>query len=85
MLPLISDTHPDAARAQFQGLRSMSRSQRIAMADELTTTVRSLVFIGLRRRYPELTPQELRSKLATIYLGKDLASRLCDLPGADAI
>jgi hypothetical protein len=45
------------------------------MVGQLNQTVRTLALSGLRQRYPEATPQELRRRLADLLLGPDLAAR----------
>jgi Arc/MetJ family transcription regulator len=41
----------------------------------MNQAVRTLALSGLRERYPEATPKELRRRLADLLLGEDLAAR----------
>jgi len=55
----------------------MSPSQRLRLASDLAVTVRDLVLAGLRQRLPLADHEELRLRLATIYLGGDLGAKVC--------
>ena len=77
MLPKISDTHPEAERIHIEGLRAMSPARRIRILDELSKTVRTLALAGIRQRFPHASEGEMRLHLATIYLGRELAARIC--------
>ena len=39
-------------------------------------TVRKLAMAGLRERFPEAGPEELRRRLATLCLGRELAAKV---------
>jgi hypothetical protein len=76
MLPKISDTHPEAERVQIEGLRTMSPGQRIALLIRVIETERTQAMAGLRIRYPQATPQELRRRFAALVLGEELAEKV---------
>lgn len=43
--------------------------------EDLNRTARLLALDGLRRRYPEAEPEELRRRLADLLLGPELATK----------
>ena len=57
------------------GVKVMVSFPPLHMVGQLNQTVRMLVLSGLRQRYPEAAPQELRRRLAGLLLGPDLAAR----------
>ena len=46
------------------------------MAAQMNSTLRTLALSGLRQRYPHATPDELRRRLADLWLGPELAARV---------
>jgi hypothetical protein len=46
------------------------------MVAEMNSALRTLALSGLRQRYPHATPEELRRRLADLWLGPDLATRV---------
>lgn len=40
----------------------------------LNRTARALALAGLRRRYPDASPEELRRRLADLVLGSEMAA-----------
>ncbi|OQY19680.1 MAG: hypothetical protein B6I34_09320 [Anaerolineaceae bacterium 4572_32.1] len=76
MVPLFSDTRPEAEAVLIELLRQASPWRKLHMVGQLNQTVRTLALSGLRQRYPQATPQELRRRLADLLLGPDLAARV---------
>lgn len=74
--PLFPDTHPGAEAVLVELLRQAPPWRKLHMVGQLNQTVRTLALSGLRTRYPEATPQELRRRLADLLLGPDLAARV---------
>jgi len=74
--PLFSDTRPEAEAVLIGLLRQAPAWRKLHMVGQLNQTVRTLALSGLRRRYPEATPEELRRRLADLLLGPDLAARV---------
>jgi hypothetical protein len=72
--PLFPDTRPEAEAVLIGLLRQAPPWRKLHMVDQLNQTVRTLALSGLRQRYPEATPQELRRRLADLLLGPDLAA-----------
>ncbi len=75
MLSLFSDTRPEAEAVLIGLLRQAPPWRKLHMVSQLNRTVRTLALAGLRQRYPQATPQELRRRLADLLLGPDLACR----------
>jgi hypothetical protein len=57
-------------------LRHAPPWRKLHMVGQLNQAVRTLALSGLRQRYPQATPQELRRRLADLLLGPDLAARV---------
>ena len=75
VVPLFPDTSPEAEAVLIGLLRQAPPWRKLYMVEQLNQTVRALALTGLRQRYPEATPQELRRRLADLLLGPDLARR----------
>ncbi len=75
MTPNVSDTHPDAEKVQIAGLRSLPAWQKLEMVNDLTMAARRFALAGLRERFPRAGPEELRRRLATLCLGRELATK----------
>ena len=72
---MLSDTHPDAEAVQIRLLREMPVWRKLQLLSDLCMTARTLALAGLRDRFPEAGPEELRRRLATLCLGPELADR----------
>jgi hypothetical protein len=83
MSALFPDTQPQAERVQIELLRQAPPWRKLDMVGQLNQTVRTLALSGLRQRYPQATPQELRRRLADLLLGPSLAALVYD-PRASA-
>ncbi len=70
------DTSPEIEEMQFAFYRDAPAWKKLAMMSQLYSMARTLAMSGLKRRYPEATPEELRRHLADILLGPDLAERV---------
>ncbi len=76
MIDLLSDTRPEAERVQIELLRQAPAWRKLELVGQMNLTVRLLALSGLRQRYPEATPDELRRRLADLLLGPALATRV---------
>jgi len=76
MSKLFPDTSPKAERVQIELLRRAPPWRKLEMVGHLNEMVRTLVLSGLRRRYPDASPEELRRRLADLLLGPELATRV---------
>lgn len=75
-----SDTHPEMEALQVKLLREAPSWRKMEMLVSLNASTRELALAGLRRRYPEAAPAELRRRLADILLGEDLAGKVYGKP-----
>lgn len=76
MIDFLSDTRPEAERVQIELLRQAPAWRKLELVGQMYLTVRLLALSGLRQRYPEATPDELRRRLADLLLGPALAARV---------
>jgi hypothetical protein len=75
MTQVFPDTSPETERVLFTLLREMPPWRKLEMVGQLNQTVRELALNGLRERYPNASPEELRRRLADIALGPELAEK----------
>jgi hypothetical protein len=78
---LFPDTCPEAERVQIELLRQAPPWRKLDMVGQMNQTVRILALSGLRQRYPQATPRELRRRLADLLLGPTLAAHVYDPQG----
>ena len=76
MSTLSPDTQPEAEAVQIALLRLAPAWRKLELVGQLNAAVRTLALSGLRQRYPQATPQELRRLLADLVLGPELAARV---------
>jgi hypothetical protein len=70
------DTTPEAEAVLFKLWRETPAWRKLEMMEGLNRTARHLALMGLRRRFPDISAEELRWRLAAIALGEDLATRV---------
>jgi hypothetical protein len=70
------DTSPTAERVLFTLARQAPPWRKVELMGEMYQTVCDLALSGLRVRFPDASPTELRRRLADILLGAELASRV---------
>jgi len=75
-----SDTHPKMEALQIKLLREAPAWRKMEMLVSLNASAQELALAGLRRRYPNASPGELRRRLADILLGQDLARKVYGEP-----
>jgi hypothetical protein len=76
------DTSPEAEAVLFKLWRETPAWRKLEMMEGLNRTARQLALMGLRQRFPDASPEELRRRLASIILGEELAQRVYGpLPG----
>jgi len=68
------DTSCEAERVQVEKWRAMSAGQKLALALDLSRTVRELALAGIRQRYPNASAREQLLRLAITIHGRDLAT-----------
>jgi hypothetical protein len=79
MNQLINDTHPKMEELQIKLLREVPTWRKMEMLISLNASAQELALAGLRRRYPNANPEELRRRLADLLLGEDLARKVYGL------
>jgi hypothetical protein len=62
MKPLSPDTSIDAQRMQFELLRRLSPSQKLALAFELTDALRDLILADLHHKFPQADDAEIKRR-----------------------
>ena len=72
----LSDTHPEARRAQIDLLRKASVAKRLSIMLSLSHTARFLSRRGIQRANPDLSKREVDLRFAELHYGKDLAEKL---------
>ncbi|MCI0580172.1 MAG: hypothetical protein L0332_17980 [Chloroflexi bacterium] len=70
------DTSPEAEAVLFKLWRETPAWRKLEMMEGLNRTARQLALAGLRRRYPDASPEELRRRLADLVLGSELAAQV---------
>jgi len=68
-----ADTTIDAWHVQRDIFRSMSGSQRVAMAVEMSDSARALTEAGIRHRHPDWTDLQVLDAMLERLLGAELA------------
>jgi hypothetical protein len=71
-----SDTSSEAQARYHEALRRSTPEERLATAAALSTEVRMLVEAGVRSRHPDYGPDDIRTAVAEILLGPDLAATI---------
>ena len=61
---------------QIQLWRQASPTRKMNMLAQLNSAARLLALTGLRSQFPQASEAELRSKLADLLLGEDLACKV---------
>lgn len=65
----VSDTTPEAAALQLRIYRSLTASQRVQIAVDLSDAVRATTMAGIRRRHPEYSDDEASREFIAIVYG----------------
>jgi len=72
------DTTPEAEAILRKLWRETPAWRKLEMMEDLNRTARQLALMGLRQRFSDASPEELRRRLAAILLGEELAYRVYD-------
>ena len=70
------DTSPEMETRYQERLGQLTGVERLEVAVQLSSGVRSLAEAGLRHRHPGASEEELRCRLVVLLYGRDLAARL---------
>jgi hypothetical protein len=76
-----ADTDPAMEAMQIQLLREAPPWRKMELLAGLNVSAKTLALSGLRRRYPDANPEELRRRLAVLLLGDELARKVYGEPG----
>ena len=76
MTTLSSDTNPEAEQVQIRIWRTMPAWRKLELVAQMNATVRTLALTGLTQRYPKASATELTRRLAGLWLGGELATRV---------
>jgi hypothetical protein len=78
---LFEDTDPRVEQQLVEMLRQLPTWRKMQMVAELNAAVKSLLWSGLRARYPNASEAELRRRVAGLLLGEELAQKVYgDMP-----
>lgn len=83
---LFADTSHEAEAVLIELLRQKTPAQRLHMMQELNQHVRSRLLVGIRKRHPGASADEVSRRLGDIMLGAPVASEVYgpDAPGMGA-
>lgn len=73
---LWEDTSPAAERVLIEGYRRMSAARKAGQVTSLTLAVQQLALARLRAESPDASDNELRARLAALWLPADLLQRV---------
>lgn len=76
MKTLSPDTSPEAERVLIELMRKLSPHRKLEMVAQMNETVATLALSGLRARHPNASDEELRRRMADLWLGPELAERV---------
>ncbi len=68
----VTDTTSDAAALQLQHYRSLSASERVQIAVDLSDAVRATTMAGIRRRHPAYSEEEVGHEFVAIVYGDSI-------------
>jgi hypothetical protein len=74
---LNADTTPEAEAVLIRLWRETPGWRKWELMEDLNRTARALALAGLRHRYPNDSPEQLRRRLADLLLGHELAAKAC--------
>lgn len=69
-----SDTTAEAEAVLVRLWRETPGWRKWELMEDMNRTARALALAGLRQRYPDARPEELRRRLADLLLGPELAA-----------
>ena len=72
----LSDTHPEAEKVMIEGYRRMPGWQKLLQVTALTQMVNDLALADIRRRHPRATEEEIRMRLGSRWLSRELMRRV---------
>lgn len=79
------DTSPERLRQYIEHLRRLTPAERGRILVSLTTGVRRLAELGIRQRFPNISEDEVRVRLAVRLYGRSTAARAFPVIPEDAV
>ncbi|MFH0926024.1 MAG: hypothetical protein V1872_10425 [bacterium] len=73
---VLSDTHPDIEEYMLKRWREMPSWEKMKLVNDMSMTVCQLALTGLKRRYPNMSEEEEKKRMAGLFLGRDWAIKL---------
>jgi hypothetical protein len=73
-----NDTSPFAEKILVDGYRKMSPETKLKQVTILTQTIQRMALARLRKQYPEMTHQEQKLRLASLWLPRETMIKLFD-------
>jgi hypothetical protein len=70
---LAEDTSPEAERVLVECWRKMTPAEKFAITAARSHELRESMMADLCVRYPDETPERLKRRLASLWLGEELA------------
>jgi hypothetical protein len=78
MTRIASDTDPIIENLQIELIRSMPPWKKFAIWNDLNKTVRLFALSGIKDRFPEAPPEQLKRLLAERILGPEIVKKVYD-------
>lgn len=76
MLTMSRDTSPEAEKVLIELLRAAPAWKRLHRIASLNAAIRDIHLSGMRQRYPNESPEQLKRRYADEVLGSELASKV---------
>jgi hypothetical protein len=73
---LFADTDEAAERKLIELTRQMPDGKKLRMVFSQVETGRQLAMAGLKNRYPQASPEELKKRYAALVLGRETVMKL---------
>lgn len=70
------DTHPKAEKVLIELLRNVPAWKKCEQVSQMVEACRQLSLAGLRSRYPKATEDELRKRLAALWLDRETVIKI---------
>ena len=70
------DTSSAARREQIEAIRRLSPSERLRTVFTMSEQARELTAVGIRRRHPDWTDEQVKRELRRLMLGSELAAQV---------
>jgi len=80
MSKILTDTSPEIRAELRRRVRAMSPEERLTRACDLSAMVRTLMVLTTREQFPADSEAKLKHRIATRFLGPELANRFYLVP-----